>query len=182
MQKRGGEQKKELKLGTTWGAAWQRVWFSALPRIFLLMLLWFIDGTAQNSKQRLDSVNQTHLVLVSGYKLVLQKSWSHICSKSKRNLARRRQKVSSHLFLLLLLLIMTDASLLVIVVAVDSSSIRASLNLASRDSSQSSSATAWRTKAATWSLSVQSAKIQCSQNRSIWILKFYLQPNLKIAP
>ena len=39
---------------------------------FLLMLLSFIDGTAQNSRQRLDNVIQTHQVLVSG-KPLLQK-------------------------------------------------------------------------------------------------------------
>ena len=49
------------------------VQFLAFPRIFLLMLLTFIDWTAQNSGQRLDNVNKTHLVLASG-KLVLQKS------------------------------------------------------------------------------------------------------------
>ena len=42
------------------------------PRIFLLMLLRFINGTAKNSRQRLDNVNQTHLVLAIG-KLVQQK-------------------------------------------------------------------------------------------------------------
>ena len=42
------------------------------PRIFLLMLLRFIDGTAYNSGQRLDNVNQPRLVLTSG-KQVLQK-------------------------------------------------------------------------------------------------------------
>ena len=44
----------------------------SVPKNFSLMLLRFIDGTAQNSWQRLDYVNQTHLVLASG-KLVLQK-------------------------------------------------------------------------------------------------------------
>ena len=39
---------------------------------FLLMLLIFIDNTALNIRQRLDCVNQTHLVLASG-KLVLPK-------------------------------------------------------------------------------------------------------------
>ena len=39
---------------------------------FILMLLRFIDGTAWNSRQRLNNVNRTHLVLASG-KLVLQK-------------------------------------------------------------------------------------------------------------
>ena len=43
-----------------------------VPRIFLLMLLRFIDGTAENSGQRLDNDNRTHLGLVGG-KLVLQK-------------------------------------------------------------------------------------------------------------
>ena len=37
------------------------------------MLLRFINGTAQSSGQRLDNVNQTHLVLASG-KLVLPKN------------------------------------------------------------------------------------------------------------
>ena len=41
---------------------------------FLLMLLRFIDGIAQNSGQRLDNVNRAHLVLASG-KLVLQKKF-----------------------------------------------------------------------------------------------------------
>ena len=36
------------------------------------MLLRFIDGTAENSGQRLDYVNQTYLVLANG-KLVQQK-------------------------------------------------------------------------------------------------------------
>ena len=48
-----------------------RVQFSVSPRIFLLMLLRFIDGTAYNSGQRHDNVNPTHLVLASG-NLVLQ--------------------------------------------------------------------------------------------------------------
>ena len=39
---------------------------------FILMLLLFIDGIAQNSGQMLDNVNQTHLVLASA-KLLLQK-------------------------------------------------------------------------------------------------------------
>ena len=43
-----------------------------VPRIFLLMLLRFIDGTAENSGQRLEHVNLTHLGLAGG-KLVLQK-------------------------------------------------------------------------------------------------------------
>ena len=38
-----------------------------------LMLLRFSDSPASNSGQRLDNVNQTHLVLASG-KLVLQNS------------------------------------------------------------------------------------------------------------
>ena len=46
--------------------------FSAFSRLFLLMLLRLIDGTAYNSGQRLDNVDRTHLVLVSG-KLGLQK-------------------------------------------------------------------------------------------------------------
>ena len=41
------------------------------PGSLLLMLLRLIDGTACDSGQRLENVNQTHLVLVSG-KLVLQ--------------------------------------------------------------------------------------------------------------
>ena len=49
---------------------WVRV--SEFPRIFLSMLVIFIDGTTLNSGQRLANVNQTHLELVSG-KLVLQK-------------------------------------------------------------------------------------------------------------
>ena len=52
----------------------QRPWvlFSALPSIFPLIFLRFIDGIAKNSGQRLDNVNQTHLDQASG-KLVLQK-------------------------------------------------------------------------------------------------------------
>ena len=50
-----------------------RVRFLAFPRIFLLMLLILIDGTAYDSVQRLDNVNQMHLVLASG-KLVQQKT------------------------------------------------------------------------------------------------------------
>ena len=46
--------------------------FSAFPRIFILMFLRFTGSTNLNSGQRLDNVNQTHLVLVSG-KVVLQK-------------------------------------------------------------------------------------------------------------
>ena len=46
--------------------------FSAVPNFFLTLLR-FIDDMAKNSGQRLDNVNQTHLVLASG-KLVLQKS------------------------------------------------------------------------------------------------------------
>ena len=46
--------------------------YSALPRIYLLMLLRFIDSTAKNSGQRLDKANGTHLVLTCG-KLVLTK-------------------------------------------------------------------------------------------------------------
>ena len=48
------------------------VWFSALPRIFLLMLLIFIDGTAQNRGPRLDIANWYHPLLASG-KIVLHK-------------------------------------------------------------------------------------------------------------
>ena len=40
--------------------------FSAFLRIFLLMLLIFINGTNYNSGQRLDHVKQTHPVLASG--------------------------------------------------------------------------------------------------------------------
>ena len=43
-----------------------------IPKI-LLMLLRFIDSAALNSGERLENVNQTHLVLARG-KLVLQKS------------------------------------------------------------------------------------------------------------
>ena len=50
-----------------------RVQFLAFPRIFLFMLLRFIDGTAKNSGQRLDNVKQTNLELASS-KLVLQKN------------------------------------------------------------------------------------------------------------
>ena len=46
----------------------------ALPRIFLLMLLRFIDSTSINSGQMLDYVNRTYLVLASG-KVVLQKDF-----------------------------------------------------------------------------------------------------------
>ena len=46
--------------------------FLALPRIFLLMLLRFIDDAAQNSGQRLDNVNRTQLVVASG-KLIHKK-------------------------------------------------------------------------------------------------------------
>ena len=46
--------------------------FSAFPRIRLLMLLRFFDGTAYNSGQRLENVNRTHLLPASG-KLVLKK-------------------------------------------------------------------------------------------------------------
>ena len=49
-----------------------RVEFSAYLRIFLLMVISFTAGTALNSGQRLDNVNQTHLALASD-KLVLQK-------------------------------------------------------------------------------------------------------------
>ena len=50
---------------------WVRV--PEFPRIFLSMLVIFIDGTTSlNSGQRLAIVNQTHLELVGG-KLVLQK-------------------------------------------------------------------------------------------------------------
>ena len=44
-----------------------------IPKNFLLILPRFIDGSAQNSGQRLDNVNRTHLVLASG-KLVRQKT------------------------------------------------------------------------------------------------------------
>ena len=43
-----------------------QVRFSMLPRIFLLMLLIFIDDTVYDSGQRLDNVNRTHLVLADG--------------------------------------------------------------------------------------------------------------------
>ena len=39
--------------------------FLALLRTFLLMLLKFIDGTILNSGQRLDNVNQSHVVQAS---------------------------------------------------------------------------------------------------------------------
>ena len=42
------------------------------PRIFLYMLLRFIDSTAKNSGQRLDNVNQTHLVVLASGKLELK--------------------------------------------------------------------------------------------------------------
>ena len=43
-----------------------QILFSVFPRIFLSMLLIFIDGTAQSNAQSLDSVNRTYLVLASG--------------------------------------------------------------------------------------------------------------------
>ena len=46
---------------------------------FYLDVARFIDGTALSSGQRLDNVNQTHLVLANG-KLVLQKKRSWILS------------------------------------------------------------------------------------------------------
>ena len=57
------------------------VWFLAFPRVFFLMLLRFIDASAQKSGQRLDIVNRTHLVLASG-KRVLQKRKSAYFSLS----------------------------------------------------------------------------------------------------
>ena len=59
-----------------------RVQFLAYPNFFLLMLLRFIYGTAQNSGQRLHNVKGTHLVLASG-KLVLQKRLDEKCIASK---------------------------------------------------------------------------------------------------
>ena len=56
-----------------------QVRFSAIPRIFLLLLLRFIDGTGLNSGQRLDNVNRAHLVLAS-CNLVLQKNCRSISS------------------------------------------------------------------------------------------------------
>ena len=50
-----------------------RVRFSAFQRIFILMLVRFVDGTAKNSRHKLDNYNPTYLVLASG-KLVLQKN------------------------------------------------------------------------------------------------------------
>ena len=44
------------------------------------MLLIFIDGTAQNSGQRFDNVNQTHLVLASCKLVLPEKMLSHILS------------------------------------------------------------------------------------------------------
>ena len=55
-----------------------RVRFSGFPRIFLLMMQRFIDGTAEFSRSRLYDVNQTNLLLTRG-KLVLQKN-KLICS------------------------------------------------------------------------------------------------------
>ena len=49
-----------------------QVCFSAFPRLCLYVLLIFIDSTGSNSGQRLDNVNQPHLVLASG-KLVFLK-------------------------------------------------------------------------------------------------------------
>ena len=53
------------------------VWFLAFPRIFLLMLLRFINSPDKNSGQRLDTFNQNHLVLASG-KIVLRKSMTRV--------------------------------------------------------------------------------------------------------
>ena len=54
-----------------------QVWFSAFPRIFLLILLRFIGSTAWNTGQMLDNVNRTYLVLASG-KLLQQNNGSNI--------------------------------------------------------------------------------------------------------
>ena len=43
-----------------------RVHLSGNLSMFLLMFVRFIDGTAQNSGQRLDNVNRPHLVVASG--------------------------------------------------------------------------------------------------------------------
>ena len=47
------------------------------------MLQRFIDGPAQNTGQRLDNINQTHLVLARG-KLVLQKSVYYTSKTQKK--------------------------------------------------------------------------------------------------
>ena len=69
---------KDSFFGEGWGRIayllpTQQLWvrFSTFPRIFVLMLLRFIDGTGYNIGQRNDNVNQTHLVLAGG-KLELQ--------------------------------------------------------------------------------------------------------------
>ena len=49
-----------------------QVWFSAFLRIFLLMLLIIINGTAVNSGERLDNINQIPLVLASGKRVLLK--------------------------------------------------------------------------------------------------------------
>ena len=80
--------------------------FSVFPRIFLLMLLRFIDCTAYcNIGQRLDNVDQTHLALVGG-KLVLQKGVK-FCRFSKRIVFFRGNG-----FLLMRLLDISDSQLM----------------------------------------------------------------------
>ena len=51
-----------------------QVQFLAVRRLFLLLLLRFIDVTAKNSGQSLENISRTHLVLASGIlQLILHK-------------------------------------------------------------------------------------------------------------
>ena len=66
-------KKPRRDLGACIPQRWHTCFLASSPTIFLLMLLGFIDCTAQNSGQGLVSVNQTHLVQASG-KLVPKRS------------------------------------------------------------------------------------------------------------
>ena len=76
----GGLQNTEVAYLLLTQQPWVR--YSVFPRIFLLMLLRFIDSTALNIGQILEYVNWTHLALASG-KLILQNKtyWTNfLCS------------------------------------------------------------------------------------------------------
>ena len=69
-----------------------RVSFSAFPRIFHLMLLRFIEGTAYTSGQKLDNVEGSPIVLASGHlqlALPIFFYWAHFSPSCNRPIRSR---------------------------------------------------------------------------------------------